>query len=106
MKNKVLAAIQTHNKAVIWWQSIGSTIVKYNYQFMNQARVSEACGGTFQTPGVINPFLKEKLIGVAASEMESIAKKVLNNKLHKWVLAVLFIDNSNRIIYSEISNIL
>ena len=73
---------------------------------MNQARVSEACGGTFQTPGVINPFLKEKLIGVAASEMESISKKVLNNKLHKWVLAVLFIDNSNRIIYSEILNIL
>ena len=38
--------------------------------------------------------------------MESIDKKVINNEVQKLLLAVLFIDNSNRIIYSEISNIL
>ena len=73
---------------------------------MNQEKVSEACGGTFKTPGVIHIALKEKLIGVAESEMESIDKKVINNEVQKLLLAVLFIDNSNRIIYSGLLKIL
>ena len=106
MNNKVLEAIQTHNKAVIWWQSIGSTIVKYNYQFMNQARVAAACGENFQFQGVINIFLKYKHSGVGVSELDSITKKALKNKLRKRLMAVLFIDNSNRRIYSKLFNTL
>ena len=34
-KNNVLAAIQTQKKVMRWWQSKGSTILKYNDQFMN-----------------------------------------------------------------------
>ena len=57
-KNKVLAAIQTHKKDMIWRKYEGSIIAEYNDQFMNQEKVSEACGGTFKTPGVIHIVLK------------------------------------------------
>ena len=85
-----------------WKQSEGSTITEYNYQFMNQARVVEACGGTFQLPGVINIVLKDKHSGVVASQLGSTYNKALKNKLCERVLAVPFIDNSNRMIYSEL----
>ena len=101
-KNKVLAAIQTQKKAMSWRQSEWSTIAEYNDQFMNQARVSEACGGTFKLPGVTEIVLKDKNCGVVVSELNPTAKKALKNEVRGQVLTILFIDNANRIIYSDL----
>ena len=95
-KNKELADIKTKKKAMIWRKSEGSTIVDYNDQFMNRERVAEACGGTFQLPGVTARVLKEKHIGFAISKLESTAKKELKNEVRKMVPAVPFIENANR----------
>ena len=81
-----------------WRKSKGSKIVEYNDQFMNQARVLEAWSGTFQIPGVIRIVLKDKHSGIAVSQLESKANKELKNEVRERVLAVLFIENSNRTI--------
>ena len=47
-------------------------------------------------------MLKDKHSGVVVSEMESKDKKALKNKVRQWVLAVLFIENKNRKVYSEL----
>ena len=47
-------------------------------------------------------MLKDKQSGVAVSELDSTAKKWLKNEVCVWVLAVIFIDNGNRRIYSEL----
>ena len=73
---------------------------------MNRARVVEACGGKFQLPGVIIIVLKDKHSGVAVSQMDSTDKKAIKKKVRERLLAVLFIDNSNRIIYSGLLKIL
>ena len=97
-----MSAMQTDNKAMRWRQSKGSTIAEYNDHFMNRARVAESCGGTFLIPGVIDIVLKYKHSGVSFSELESTAKKALKNEVRKRLMAVLFIDNSNSRIYSEL----
>ena len=51
-------------------------------------------------------MLKEKHSGVAVSELESTSKKALNNEVRERVPAVLFIDNDNMRIYSELVNTL
>ena len=104
--NKVLAYIQTQKKAMSWRHSKGSTISEYNDQFTNQEKVAEACGGKFKLPGVIDIVLKDKHIGVAVSQLDPISKKALNNEVHGWVLVVLFIENSNRRIYSALAKTL
>ena len=95
-KNEVLTAIQTQKKATSWRKSEGSKIVEYNDQLMNQTIFAEVCGGTFQLPGVIYIVLKDKHSGFLANELDSTAKKLLNNKVHERALVVLFIDNANR----------
>ena len=85
-----------------WKKSEGSTIVEYNDQFMYQERFAEACCGTFQIQGVINIVLKEKHSGSAVIHLDSTAKKELKNEVLERILTVLFIDNSNRRIYSEL----
>ena len=100
--NKVLADIQSQKKAMSWRNYEGSTIAEYNDQFMNQTIVAEACGGKFQLPGMINLVSKEKHSAVAVSQLGSTAKKALKNEVCELVLEVLFIDNSNKRIYSEL----
>ena len=85
-----------------WRQSEGTKITGYNDQFMYQERVAETCGGTFQLPGVIDIVLKDKHSGVSVSELDSTSKKELNNELLERVLAVVFIENANSRIYSEL----
>ena len=85
-----------------WRQSEGSTIVEYNDQFMNPSRVDEIFGRTFQLPGVIDIVLKDKHSGVAVIQLESTGKKALKNKVPEQVLAVIFIENSNRRIYYDL----
>ena len=53
-------------------------------------------------PGVINIVLKEKHSGSAVIHLDSTAKKELKNEVLERILTVLFIDNSNRRIYSEL----
>ena len=97
-----MAAIQTQKKAMSWQKSEGSIIAEYNDQFMILSRVSEACGGTFQLPEVIDILLKEKHNGFAFNELDSTATKALNNKVCGRVLAVIFIENISRRIYYEL----
>ena len=87
---------------MIWRKSEGSKIAEYNYQCMDWAIADEECGGTFQIPGVIDKVLRDKHSGVAVSKLESTAKKVLKNEVRERVLAIIFIDNSNMRIYSEL----
>ena len=47
-------------------------------------------------------MLKDKHSGVVVNELDSTAYKALKNKVRKWVLAFLFIDNSIRRIYSDL----
>ena len=47
-------------------------------------------------------MLKNKHNGVAVIQLESTAKKDLKNNMREQVLAVLFVDISNRRIYSEL----
>ena len=63
---------------------------------MNRDRVDEEWGVTFQLPGVIKCSL------VLVCQLESRAKKALNNKVSERVMKVLFMDNANRIIFSEL----
>ena len=63
---------------------------------MNRDRVDESCGVTFQLPGVIKCSL------VLVCQLESRAKKALNNKVSEQVMKVLFMYNANRIIFSEL----
>ena len=51
---------------------------------------------------MINILLKNKHSGVVVSQLKSTANKALKNEVREWVLTVLFIDNSNRRIYSEL----
>ena len=76
--------------------------MKYSYQFMNQSRVAESCGGTFQIPGVIDIVLKDKHSRVVVSQIDSTAKNSLKNDVRERVLAVLYIENANRRIYAEL----
>ena len=95
-KNKVLEAIQTQKKAMRLQHYKGSTIAEYNYQFMNRVRFAEACGGTFKIPEVIYILLRDKHNVVAVSQLDPTSKKALKDEVRERVLAVLFIDNSNR----------
>ena len=47
-------------------------------------------------------MLKDKYSGVAVIQLESAATKPLKNEVRERVLAVLFIDNSNKMIYYEL----
>ena len=47
-------------------------------------------------------MLKDKHSGVTVIQLDSTTKKALKNEVHEWVLVVLFIDNFNRRIYSEL----
>ena len=69
---------------------------------MNQSIVAELFSVTFQLPVVINILLKYKRSIIAVSQMESTPKKSLKNEVREQVLVVLFIDNSNKRIYSEL----
>ena len=51
-------------------------------------------------------MLKYKHSGVEVSQLDSTAKKSLNNEVCEQVLAVIFINNYNRRIYYEIVNTL
>ena len=55
---------------------------------------------------MINILLKYKHSGVEFIQLDSKSKKALKNEVFEQVLAVLFIDNSNRRIYSELVNTL
>ena len=101
-----MAAIQTQKKDMSWRQSKWSTIAEYNDQFLNLARVAEACDRTIQIPGVINIVLKDKHSGFSVSQLNSTAKEALNNEVCERVLLVLYIENSNRRIYYELLNTL
>ena len=69
---------------------------------MNQSIVAELFSVTFQLPVVINILLKYKHSVIAVSQMNSTTKKSLKNEVREQVLVVLFIDNSNKRIYSEL----
>ena len=51
-------------------------------------------------------MLKYKQRGVTVSVLDSTDKKALKNKVCGRVLAVLFIENKNRSLYSELTNTL
>ena len=51
---------------------------------------------------MINILLKNKHSGVVVSKLNSTANKALKNEVHERVLAVLFIEITNRITYSDI----
>ena len=88
--------IQAQKKAMICWKSEGSTITDYNNKFMDLVLVSKACGGTFQLPVFINISLVDNNIRVVVGTLETTVRDYLNNKVRKWLLVFLFINNSNR----------
>ena len=47
-------------------------------------------------------MLKDKHSGVAVSQLDTTDKKPINNKVIERVMVVLFIENDNRRVYSEI----
>ena len=69
---------------------------------MNRSRVAGACDKTFQIPGVIGIVLKDKYSVFTAIQLESSPRKELKNKVRERVPAVLFIENANSRIYSEV----
>ena len=47
-------------------------------------------------------MLKDKNSGVVVSQLDYTAKKAPKNKVREQLLAVIFVDNTNRRIYSEL----